>query len=90
MFPADGVLYTPDFPDALFEAKAQLDSGFVICRFLVEEGELLTAGLPFVEFETDKAVIEHVAPCDAIVEQFLVGDGDAVGANQPLAKVRKP
>lgn len=91
IFPEDGIVQTPDFPDTLFEVRNVHggEKGFIRCHFLVAEGSMLIAGKPFAEFESDKALIEYAAPCDAIVEKLLLANGAAVGSNEPMVKIRR-
>ena len=45
-----------------------------IARWLKKEGDLVKAGEPLVEIETDKAVVEYEAPGDGILGRILVPD----------------
>ena len=50
----------------------------------VEEDQVL------VELETDKVVLEVSAPCDGVVTEILVKEGDTVKTGDVVAKVEEP
>jgi pyruvate dehydrogenase E2 component (dihydrolipoamide acetyltransferase) len=54
----------------------------VVVGVLVKEGDRLEAGAPFLELETDKAVMEVPAPSGGTVEKVLVKPGDEVKSGQ--------
>jgi pyruvate dehydrogenase E2 component (dihydrolipoamide acetyltransferase) len=54
----------------------------VVVGVLVKEGDRLEAGQPFLELETDKAVMEVPAPVGGQVEKLLVKPGDEVKSGQ--------
>lgn len=54
----------------------------VVVGVLVKEGDKLEAGAPFLELETDKAVVEVPAPSGGTVEKVLVKPGDEVKSGQ--------
>jgi len=54
----------------------------VVVGVLVKEGDKLEAGAPFLELETDKAVVEVPAPSSGTVEKVLVKPGDEVKSGQ--------
>ncbi|MCL6568041.1 MAG: branched-chain alpha-keto acid dehydrogenase subunit E2, partial [Meiothermus silvanus] len=54
----------------------------VVVGVLVKEGDTLEAGQPFLELETDKAVMEVPAPAGGKVEKLMVKPGDEVKSGQ--------
>ncbi|MER3481515.1 MAG: branched-chain alpha-keto acid dehydrogenase subunit E2, partial [Meiothermus sp.] len=54
----------------------------VVVGVLVKEGDTLEAGAPFLELETDKAVVEVPAPSGGTVQKVLVKPGDEVKSGQ--------
>lgn len=56
----------------------------VVVGVLVKEGDTLEAGQPFLELETDKAVMEVPAPAGGTVEKVLVKPGDEVKSGQTV------
>ncbi|MER3555371.1 MAG: branched-chain alpha-keto acid dehydrogenase subunit E2 [Meiothermus sp.] len=56
----------------------------VVVGVLVKEGDTLEAGQPFLELETDKAVMEVPAPSGGTVEKVLVKPGDEVKSGQAV------
>ncbi|GEM87046.1 2-oxo acid dehydrogenase subunit E2 [Meiothermus granaticius] len=54
----------------------------VVVGVLVKEGDTLEAGQPFLELETDKAVMEVPAPEGGTVEKVLIKPGDEVKSGQ--------
>ncbi|PZA05764.1 MULTISPECIES: 2-oxo acid dehydrogenase subunit E2 [unclassified Meiothermus] len=54
----------------------------VVVGVLVKEGDRLEAGQPFLELETDKAVMEVPAPAGGTVAKVLVKPGDEVKSGQ--------
>lgn len=61
-----------------------------IARWLKKEGDLVKAGEPLVEIETDKAVVEYEAQGDGILGRILVPDGSPnVKVDQVIAILRQ-
>jgi len=58
-------------------------------RFLKRPGDAVVADEAVVEAETDKAVVELVAPHDGIVESLAASDGDIVAVGAPLYRLRR-
>lgn len=56
----------------------------VVVGVLVKEGDTLEAGQPFLELETDKAVMEVPAPSGGKVEKLMVKPGDEVKSGQAV------
>jgi pyruvate dehydrogenase E2 component (dihydrolipoamide acetyltransferase) len=59
----------------------------VVVGILVKEGDLLEVGAPFLELETDKAVVEVPATEGGRVEQVLVKAGDEVKTGQVVLRL---
>ncbi len=57
--------------------KADKDDG-ILCAWLVEEGDLVEAGTPLFEEETDKVVGQVTAPVRCRILALLVDEGDTV------------
>lgn len=57
----------------------------VVVGVLIKEGDTLQAGAPFLELETDKAVMEVPAPTGGTVEKVMVKAGDEVKSGQVVA-----
>ncbi len=56
-------------------------------KWLVAAGDTISAGEPFAEIETEKAVVEYAAETSGTVLQLLVGEGDSVDVGAPIAIV---
>jgi pyruvate dehydrogenase E2 component (dihydrolipoamide acetyltransferase) len=61
-----------------------------VARWLKKEGEKVTAGLPVVEIETDKATMEFESPASGILIKIIVGDKQTCDLNAPIAVIGKP
>ena len=59
----------------------------VLSEWLVEENSPFVAGQPIVVIETDKAVVEVPADCDAVLLRHLVSRGTSVEVGAPIALV---
>jgi len=60
-----------------------------ISRWLKGVGDKVTAGLPIVEIETDKATMEFESPTSGILLKILVGDGGNCPLQAPIAVIGK-
>ena len=56
-----------------------------IIKWLVEEGQTVSADEPIIEIATDKVDSEVPAPEDGVVVKHLVAEGDVVQVGQPIA-----
>jgi 2-oxoglutarate dehydrogenase E2 component (dihydrolipoamide succinyltransferase) len=56
-----------------------------ISRWLVAPGDHIAVDAPLLEVSTDKVDTELPAPCDGLVVDILVGEGDVVVVGQALA-----
>lgn len=72
-------LKLPDLGDSVASA--------VVVGILVKEGDLLEVGAPFLELETDKAVVEVPATEGGRVEAVLVKAGDEVKTGQVVLRL---
>ncbi len=61
-----------------------------IGKWLVQEGDTVTAGQPLLEIETDKVVHEQESPADGIIAQILPEAGSDVPVNALLAIIAAP
>lgn len=57
-----------------------------IVRWLVEEGERVELDQPVVEVMTDKVTVELPSPFAGVLLERLVGEGDVVAVNAPIAR----
>ncbi len=56
-----------------------------IVKWLVAEGETVTADQPLVEVMTDKVTVELPSPYEGVLEKQLVKEGDVVPVQQAIA-----
>ena len=66
--------------------RPEMEKG-VLCAWLKEEGDTVTAGEPLYEIETDKVVNQIEATEDGILRRQLCEEGDTVDALAPVAIV---
>ena len=57
----------------------------VLCAWLKEEGDTVSAGEPLFEIETDKVVNQIEATEDGILQKQLCEEGDTVKVESPVA-----
>lgn len=57
----------------------------VLCAWLKEEGDSVTAGEPLFEIETDKVVNQIEATESGILKKQMVEEGDTVAVETPVA-----
>ena len=57
----------------------------VLCAWLKEEGDAVSAGEPLFEIETDKVVNQIEATEDGILQKQLCEEGDTVEVESPVA-----
>ncbi len=57
----------------------------VLCAWLKEEGEPVTAGEPLFEIETNKVVNQIEATESGVLKQQLAEEGDLVAVNAAVA-----
>ena len=60
-----------------------------IARWLKKEGEKVSAGIPIIEIETDKATMEYESPGGGVLLKILVGDGGKCALQAPIAVIGK-
>jgi 2-oxoglutarate dehydrogenase E2 component (dihydrolipoamide succinyltransferase) len=68
----------PEFPESIADGE--------IAAWHVSAGEAVKRDQVLVDIETDKVVLEVVAPSDGVVTEILKGEGDTVLAEEILAK----
>ena len=61
-----------------------MESG-ILCAWLKEEGEPVTAGEPLFEIETNKVVNQIEATESGVLKQQLAEEGDLVAVNTAVA-----
>ena len=66
--------------------RPEMENG-VLCAWLKEEGDTVTAGEPLFEIETDKVVNQIEATEDGILRRQLCEEGDTIDALAPVAIV---
>ena len=64
--------------------RPEMEKG-VLCAWLKEEGEPVAAGEPLFEIETDKVVNQIEATQDGVLKKQLIGEGDTVDVETPVA-----
>ncbi len=64
----------------------EMESG-VLCAWLKEEGESVTAGEPLFEIETNKVVNQVEATTSGVLKKQLVEEGDTVRVDTAVAVV---
>ncbi len=64
--------------------RPEMQSG-VLCAWLKEEGDAVTAGEPLFEIETDKVVSQIEAAQSGILKRQLCEEGDTVDVEAPVA-----
>lgn len=57
----------------------------VLCAWLKEEGDAVTAGEPLYEVETDKVVNQIEATESGVLKKQLCEEGDTVDVSAPVA-----
>lgn len=57
----------------------------VLCAWLKEEGDAVTAGEPLFEIETDKVVNQIEVTESGILKKQMVEEGDTVAVETPVA-----
>ena len=57
----------------------------ILCAWLKEEGEPVTAGEPWCEIETNKVVNQIEATESGVLKQQLAEEGDLVAVNTAVA-----
>lgn len=61
-----------------------------VLRWLKAEGDLVTAGTPIAEFETEKTTATLEAPADGRLGRILVGEGEQVKVTTLLCHILAP
>lgn len=64
--------------------RPEMTSG-VLCAWLKEEGDVVEAGEPLYEIETDKVVNQIEATESGVLKKQLQEEGDEVEAGAPVA-----
>lgn len=64
--------------------RPEMEKG-VLCAWLKEEGETVSAGEPLFEIETDKVVNQIEATQDGVLKKQLIEEGDTVDVEMPVA-----
>ena len=64
--------------------RPEMEKG-VLCAWLTEEGETVSAGEPLFEIETDKVVNQIEATQDGVLKKQLIEEGDTVDVETPVA-----
>ncbi|WGL59311.1 pyruvate dehydrogenase complex dihydrolipoamide acetyltransferase [Pigmentibacter sp. JX0631] len=75
------VMEMPKLSDTMSEGS--------VARWLKKEGEKVSAGIPIIEIETDKATMEYESPAGGILLKILVGDGQKCPLQAPIAVIGK-
>ena len=64
--------------------RPEMESG-VLCAWLKDEGDTITAGEPLFEIETDKVVSQIEATESGVLKKQLFEEGDTVSVDAPVA-----
>ena len=64
--------------------RPEMEKG-VLCAWLKEEGDTVTAGEPLYEIETDKVVNQIEATESGVLKKQLCEEGDTVNVEAPVA-----
>ncbi|BBH52589.1 dihydrolipoamide acetyltransferase family protein [Fluviispira sanaruensis] len=75
------VMEMPKLSDTMSEGS--------VARWLKKEGDKVTAGIPVIEIDTDKATMEYESPAGGILLKILVGDGQKCPLQAPIAIIGK-
>ena len=67
----------PQFPESVADGT--------VATWPKQEGEAVKRDELLVDIETDKVVLEVVAPADGVISKILAGEGDTVESQQVLA-----
>ena len=64
--------------------RPEMESG-VLCAWLKEEGDTISAGEPLFEIETDKVVNQIEATASGVLKKQLAEEGDTVKVDTAVA-----
>ncbi|HEX9134599.1 MAG TPA: dihydrolipoamide acetyltransferase family protein, partial [Ktedonobacteraceae bacterium] len=73
-------IFMPKLADTLVEGT--------VASWLKAAGDVVQAGEPIAEIETDKVTTELTAPVAGTISELLVGTGETVPIGTPLARIR--
>lgn len=76
------VMEMPKLSDTMSEGS--------VARWLKKEGDKVSAGIPVIEIDTDKATMEYECPASGTLLKILVGDGQKCALQAPIAIIGKP
>ena len=68
----------PQFPESVADGT--------VATWHKQEGEAVKRDELLVDIETDKVVLEVVAPADGVVSKILAGEGDTVVLRRPVTR----
>ncbi len=71
----------PVFPESVAEGT--------VATWHKQPGEACSRDDLIVDIETDKVVLEVVAPADGVIEDILKGEGDTVGSGEVIGKFKE-
>ena len=57
----------------------------ILCAWLKDEGDMVTAGEPVYEIETDKVVNQVEAPVSGVLKKILAEEGDSILVEDTVA-----
>ena len=57
----------------------------ILCAWLKDEGDMVTAGEPVYEIETDKVVNQVEAPVSGVLKKILAEEGDSIPVEDAVA-----
>lgn len=74
-------IHVPQLPDSVTEAS--------VAALHVQNGQAVVADQVLLDIETDKVVLEVVAPSNGVIERISVEPGEIVNAQQTVMRLRE-
>ena len=88
-FPDEGIVLAPD----ILQSDEVSVGGLYLgpkCQSLVQVGARVVGGQPLAEIHTSTHILEVVSPCNGVVVEIFVENGQVVESEQPLIRLEKP
>jgi len=86
--PADGIIKISDFFEMTPDPYDEIYIG-PECEVLVGIGDRVTGGQLLAEIVTPGYIFELTTPCDAVIEEVYLINGQVVESGQELCKIRE-
>lgn len=87
-WPDGGIVRAPQLLDLPSPSSKDYHCG-PECHFLVKVGDLVKAGQAIAQFDSPTIGYELVAPCNALIAEFLVDQGQPVDPDQAILRLEK-